>query len=107
MTEIDLSYYDLYRNTLLTDKDVDLRFFENGNVAVARNFVNSLEIIAVIQRKDPLSYVYATEFGQTKIYSFNTGEILDFLEIDSEFALNQDENPANISAFVGELENIL
>lgn len=107
MIEINNYDHSLYKNLLNDNSDTDVRFFENGNVAVAGDFTRDPEIIVVIQRKQNLSFVYATEFSITKAYEIDTHVLADFLEVDLRFLLCNDENPANIRAFVGEIESIL
>ena len=108
MVENSINYYVTYKNILLPrDGYVDLRFFENGNIAVCGFNFNSAEIIVVVERKKQFSYIYSTEFNKSNFLKIKTSELADFLELDLNFSLNQDENPENIRAFVPDLNLII
>lgn len=107
MVENSINYYETYKNVLIPKLGgVDLRFFEKGNIAVCGVFLETIEMIAVVKRKNKFSYISSTEFGKTNFLKIKTRELADFLEINLKYSLDKEENPDNIIAFLPDFRTV-
>lgn len=103
-----LKKYDKVSDLLdFSSEKPDLKFLNNGNVAIIGTCNNSYQVVAIIERLRNFSFVYLTGDGNTTGYIVNTIKLMDYLEIDLNCRLDEDDNSLAIRAFAIELPNIL